>query len=357
MKTIYISIIALITATTFNACGSAESKTFEEANPIQVKVHKVDNSIVQHFVSASGSIEASQSANTSTRMMGHVDKLYVKVGQEVNKGDLLLQINSKDLDAKKAQVEAGIRQAKSAFDNADKDLERFKLLHKKGSASDKELENITTHFDMAKGSLETAEQMRKEVLAQYDYLSIRAPFAGRVINTFVKEGSMAKPGYPLVAIESTDQFEAQVMVAEEDIKLIEENQKANIHLKSSNQKIEGLVTEVSRSSKNTGGQYLVKIALEKDSMGMLAGMFVNAQIEVKGEVKSETILIPQKALMQKGQLKGVYALGENNTAILRWLRLGKSNGEMVEVLSGLDEGETIILEADQKLYNGAMVSF
>ena len=108
---------------------------------------------------------------------------------------------------------------------------------------------------------------------------------------------------------------------------------------------------------NTGGQYLVKILIEDDSTYMLAGIFINAQTEVNGSAKSETIMIPQNALIKKGQLKGVYTLGENDTALLRWLRLDKSNGELVEVLSGLGEGETIILEAEEKLYNGAKVSF
>lgn len=357
MKTIYISVITLLVAALFNACSSSESKTIAELSPIHVKVNKVNGSELQQYVSASGSLQAIHSANTSTRMMGHVEKLFVKVGQEVKKGDILVQINSKDLNAKKAQVEGGIRQAQSAYDNAAKDLERFKILHKKGSASDKELENINTRYEMAKGGLETAKQMKNEVLAQYDYLSIRAPFAGRVINTFVKEGGMANPGHPLVSIESTDQFEAQVMVSEEDIELIEENQKANIQLKSSNQSVQGVVSEVSRSSKNTGGQYLVKITIEDDSTRMLAGMFINAQIAVKGETKNETVMVPKSALVEKGQLKGLYTLGENNTALLRWLRLGKSNGETVEVLSGLSKGETIIIEVEEKLYNGAKVSF
>ncbi len=356
MKIIYNTLISLLLLLTM-ACGSEqEEENLTTDTPISVKTVKVNSSGTYHYVSASGTIQAAKSANISTRMMGYVDQVHVKVGQDVNKGDLLIQINSKDLAAKKLQIEAQIHQARSAYDNASKDLDRFNKLHAKGSASDKELENITTHFEVAKGNLEAAEEMKNELMAQFEYLSIRAPFSGKVMNSFIKEGGMAKPGYPLVSIESNDRFEALLMVAEEDIQSIKEGQSAKVHIKSQNRFVNATVSEVSRSSKNTGGQFLVKAQIEGDSLNLIAGLFVNAQIKTEQKNESQMVWMPTKALIKNGQLKGVYALGEHNTAILRWLRLGQESQDQIEVLSGLKEGEVIITESNGKLYNGAKVN-
>jgi len=113
------------------------------------------------------------------------------------------------------------------------------------------------------------------------------------------------------------------------------------------------------SATNTGGQYLVKINLDKTDNTVLSGMFVNVQFPVENKVqtaKSEVLLVPESALVKQGQLTGVYTIGEGNIAILRWLRTGKNFGNQVEVLSGLSASEQYIVSAEGKLYNGALVS-
>jgi multidrug efflux pump subunit AcrA (membrane-fusion protein) len=120
--------------------------------------------------------------------------------------------------------------------------------------------------------------------------------------------------------------------------------------------VTGKVTEVSTSAKNTGGQYLVKISLDKTDASILSGMFVTVQFPIETKDKTEMVLIPKQALVTKGQLYGIYTVSESNTALLRWLRLGRTFGNQVEVLSGLSSNESYIISADGKLYNGAKVS-
>ena len=85
-------------------------------------------------------------------------------------------------------------------------------------------------------------------------------------------------------------------------------------------------------------------------------MFVTVQFPIEKQQKTEIILIPKEALVTKGQLYGVYTVSESNTALLRWLRIGRTYGNQVEVLSGLSSDESYIISADGKLYNGAKVS-
>tara|TARA_R110002124_G_scaffold70668_11_gene189421 strand:- start:75 stop:1181 length:1107 start_codon:yes stop_codon:yes gene_type:complete len=353
-------IITLISISLFilTSCNGEKKEAVAESPAIAVTVSGVSENDNSPFVSASGKIEAENSADLSTRMMGYVTKVYVQIGQKVNAGQTLVSINNSDLLAKKAQADANILQATAGYNSAKKDYDRFVALFKQQSASQKELDDMTARYEMAKAGLEGAKQMRNEVLAQFNYSNITAPFSGVVTNTFVKEGDMANPGMPLVSMEGASKLEVSAMVSETDITSIKKGMPVSILVKSSNEKLTGKVSEVSLSAKNTGGQYLVKINLDKTDSSVLSGMFVNVQFPVENKSnisKSDVILVPESALVRQGQLTGIYTIGNENVAILRWLRTGKTYGDQVEVLSGLSADENYIISAEGKLYNGAKV--
>jgi RND family efflux transporter MFP subunit len=354
-----IIAILSISAVLLTSCGGDKKEQIKAEPAIAVKVSGVSENANGAFITASGKIEAENSANLSTRMMGYVTKIHVKVGQKVGAGQLLVSINNSDLQAKKAQVDASILQATAGYNNAKKDYDRFVNLFKQQSASQKELDDMTARYEMAKAGLEGAKQMRNEVMAQFSYSNITAPFSGTVTNTFVKEGDMANPGMPLVSVEGASRLQVTAMVSENDINAIKKGMAVKVLVKSSNETLSGKVSEVSLSATNTGGQYLVKINLDKTDSTVLSGMFVNVQFPVENKVqitKSEVLLVPESALVKQGQLTGVYTIGEGNIAILRWLRTGKTFGNQVEVLSGLSVNEQYIVSAEGKLYNGALVS-
>ncbi len=354
MKTKY-TIAFLILTFLATSCGGNKKKIVADDIPISVKVNTLNDNGSNPFLTASGSIQAVNSANLSTRMMGFVTKMQVEVGNKVKKGQLLVSINTSDLQAKLAQVNAGITEATAAFTNAEKDYNRYKNLFTENSASQKEFDDMTAHYNMAKARLEGAKQMKNEVDAQFVYANIRAPFNGVITGTFIKNGDMANPGMPLVSMEAPGNFEVMAIVPESDISKIISGTAVNVLIKSINKTVEGTVTEVSTSAKNTGGQYLVKVALKKTDVAILSGMFVTVQFPIENEAKTNMVLIPKEALVTKGQLSGIYTVSESNTAILRWLRLGRTFGNQVEVLSGLSSNEAYIVSADGKLYNGAKV--
>jgi len=354
-----IITILSISALLMVSCGKDKNEVIAKEAAIVVKVSGVSANDNSPFVTASGKIEAENSANLSTRMMGYVTKVHVKVGQKVGAGQMLVSINNTDLLAKKAQVDASILQATAGYNNAKKDYDRFVNLYKQQSASQKELDDITARYEMAKAGLEGAKQMRNEVMAQFSYSNITAPFSGTVTNTFVKEGDMANPGMPLVSVEGASRLQVTAMVSENDIASIKKGMPVKVLVKSSNANLTGKVSEVSVSATNTGGQYLVKINLDKTDSSVLSGMFVNVQFPIENKtqaVQTDRVLVPESALVKQGQLTGIYTIGTGNTAILRWLRTGKNFGDQVEVLSGLSASEQYIVSAEGRLYNGALVS-
>lgn len=317
-------------------------------------------------IMASGQVEAAQSVAISTRVMGAITRIYVKVGDKVNRGQLLATISGEDLAAKRAQTDAQIAGARSDVENAHKDLDRFTTLFSRQSATASELDNVTLRYDAAKSRLEAALQMRNEVDASMAYTRLTAPFAGVVTQKLADEGSLANPGMPLLTVDQSNILQVSATVAEADISKIRTGDKAAVEIKSTGSKAIGVVTQISASSAATGGQYLVKISLPADAQkGLYAGMYVNVFITGgasaggdKGQAptrENETILVPLSALVQNDQLTGLYTVSSAHTALLRWVRTGKTAGDKVEILSGLGPDEPFIVRAAGKLYNGAPV--
>jgi len=353
MKTISKLLIISILIFTVS-CGEEKTETKDNRLTVSVKVSS-PSTLEGNFLNASGKVEAIQNANLSTRIMGFVNKVHVKVGDKVRKGQLLLSINSADINAQKAQVNASITEATAAYKNAEKDYNRFKALFEDSSASQKEMDDMTANYEIAKARLEAANQMKNQVNAQLSYSNISAPFSGVVTGKFINKGDMASPGMPLMSVEAPGKFQVIAMVPESEITQVKNGSEVNVTIKSTGEVVKGKVTEVSTSAKNTGGQYLVKVILDKTEVKLLSGMFTSVQFPV-AKASSNNILIPTSALVKRGELVGVYVVSSSNTALLRWLRLGKTFGDKIEVLSGLSADEKFILSSEEKLINGAKLN-
>ena len=359
MKTKIITAAIALTAFSLYSCGTKEeSATTITVDPVKVEVETVANPDGISMVHFNGKVTATKNANISTRMMGFVDQMKVKVGDEVKKGQLLMVINNSDLQAKSAQVKAAIAAAEAGFENAEKDYNRFQNLMKSNSISQKEMDDMTTRYEMMKAQLEGAKQQQREVTAQLQYVNLTAPFDGEITNRFIEVGDMANPGMPLLAIEQPGKMEVSAMVPENQIQLVKQDEEVMVSINSIDAELKGVISEVSSSSKNTGGQYALRVVFSGENKALRSGMFATVGLEVKSEITSSSVVsIPQSAIVTRGQLSGVYTVSQSKTAILRWLKLGQTMDDQVEVLSGLKAGEQLILSAKSKLYNGVPVVY
>ena len=356
MKNIFLTIVVSFSLLFIGCADEAKTET-DNTKPILVKANTPTYYSGSNF-SASGTVKAKQNANISTRMMGTVQKILIKTGKNDKKGQLLIQIDNKDILAQTAQAKAGISQANTAFQMAEKNYKRFSTLLQKNSISQKEFEDVETNYKMAKSHLEMANQAYSKAQAQLNYANIRAPFDGMVTNRFINTGDIANPGMPLMHIENFSDFEVLTMIPEAFINKIQQDDEVTIIIKSNKDKLTGSVAEISRSAAETGGQFLVRIAVLDNTSSLLSGMFTSVIFPYEttsSTTQTPAIIIPKTALINKGQLSGVYTIGRNNVALLRWLKIGKTYGDQVEVLSGLKKDEQYIESATGKLYNGVKV--
>ncbi len=346
----------------FSACSTKQDKEVVSKNidsPIVVKMSG-PSVTEQQSIEASGQIEAAQTANISTRVMGYITKLNVKVGDHVSSGQVLGNISNQDILAKKAQSNAMVSEAEASLKNARKDYDRYTNLSQQQSASAKEMDNITLLYNAAQSRLEGAKQARNEINAMLEYTVLKAPFSGVITQKLADAGSMANPGMPILTIEQTGSYQVSASVAESEISGVNLGATAILTIKALHKIISGTVSQLNRSSQFTGGQYIIKVAIPaNEKIGLYAGMYVNVSIPLKTVIANkaggDAVIVPVSSIVNKDQLTGLYTVSNNNTALLRWVRLGKIVGSNVEVLSGLNKDESFIISAEGKLYNGVPV--
>ena len=339
------------------SCGNNTATKQAQSAKLNVKLGTVKMENQPEILSFSGKLEATTHSNLSTRLMGQIAKYYVEIGQSVKKDQLLVQIHDNDILAKKAQIKANMQEAEAAFKSAEKDYKRYTALFEQKSASQKELDDITTHYNMAKARVEAVKQMEAEVSEMLRYATIRAPYSGTITRKYMNEGDLATPGIPLIAMEQANQFKVIARIPETDIAKIKKNDLVKVQIRAlGNTTIDGVVTEVNPSALYTGNQFEAKVILNPNAQqkqNLFSGMYAKVLMEKGG---SPRILLPKKALIQKGQLTGVYTLSQMNTAILRWVRTGKSIGDKIEILSGLNDGEKYILSYEGKIWDGVQLN-
>ena len=357
MKTLRNAFLGIVGISTLYSCSSSDKLEDKDKTIVKVEAYSPAQSTNEGFY-LSGEVTAKQTANISTRMMGYINKIYVKPGDKVASGQLLVSISNDDILAKKAQVQAMITEAEAAAKNAQRDYERFKTLRNQNSVSDKELENVALQNTSMNAKVQMARQQMNEVNAMLSYTNIRAPFSGVVTQKMVDEGSMANPGMPILTIEQNGELQVIASIPENYIQYVKVGDVAKMELKSLGITIDGKVSELSPSAFRTGGQYSMKLAIDtKDKENIRPGMYVNILIPNKtGENITSKIMLDKSSIVYRDQLTGVYVIDDQSQANLRWIRLGKTIGNQVEVLSGLSQNDKIVSKAEGKLYNGVKVS-
>lgn len=353
MKTkLFISIVAVAAL----ASCSNNTKPRVEEKPVNVKTYTPTRSGADE-IAVSGMLSAKQTAAVSTKMMGTIEKIYVKQGDVVRQGQLLVAINATELSAKRAQAQAMVTEAEAATKDAHRDLQRYEALRKQNSVSDKELENMSLRHTSTSARLQMARQGLREVNAMMAYTQLRAPFSGVVTQKMVDEGSIANPGMPLLMVEQSGELNVTASVPEAYVSQVKRGDPVKVDIKATGTTIPGYISELSPSATMTGGQYAMKVAIrEQDRSSLRAGMYATVRMQAQSDVQQPSqVLVRKSSVVTKDQLSGVYVASKDNKAVLHWVRLGTDMGDLVVVLAGLNGSERIIDGAGTKLYNGQKI--
>ncbi len=274
-------------------------------------------------------IEAVNRSTVSAQISGRVTQINFDVDDYVRKGDVLVRFRD-------TEQRAAVNAAQARFNEAQAEFKRISDLY------DKKL--------VAKSAYDKAQADRKSARANLDlarerlaHTVVRAPYAGIVIERHVELGETANAGQPLMTGISLESLRVTAHVPQELIGRIREHNHARVLVGREEDGGKVLVSEnltVFPYADPKSHTFRVRVHLPKEVQGLYPGMFAKVAFTV-GEQRR--LLLPREAIAHRSEVTAVYVVGQNGTISLRQIRTGKIHDGMVEVLAGLDAGETVAL--------------
>jgi len=332
------------------------------------------------FYEAVGTVRAGITSNLDSKLLGTIEDIRVREGDRVKRGDTLLIIDQRQVKAGVRQAEAGLSEAKEARaaaisgSNAAKAEEeltlttykRYLTLKEKKLVSVQAFDEVEARHRQAKAASKKAEAMVDAATARVKQADaslsvvqvtekdavITAPHDGIISGKLVDKGDLAKPGSPLLVLETTRGFCVDMILPETYIDYVQARQKVTVKVPAlKTGPLEGNVCTIVPSADQKSRSFLVKINIPID-LTVRSGMFARVQIPMG---HSSKLLTDREAVVHRGQLTGLYIIDSKNIAHFRLLRLGKTFGDSIEVLSGLKEGDRYVQKPSPKISDGARV--
>lgn len=353
----FVSLTLIPTAIIWFACGGDPQLANEVENSIAVQVVQAKLKTLPEAQSYSGTVESAENARLATKIIGWIEKIMVAEGEPVKRGQLLVKLRSKDLEARLAQAEAALAEARAHYDNARINLKRIESLYHKQAATRKELDDMRTAFASAKARIEAARQMKAEVQELLQYSRLVAPFDGVVTRKWLEEGDLVNPGQPVLEVESADRFKIVIHVPETDILKFTTGMPVRVQIDAAGIGTNGKfyqarVTRILPSANPLSRQFEVHVQMANTDLPVKSGMFARVVVTLENQT---TLLVPEQAIFKRGQLEGLFVVDENQRARLRWVQTGKHRQGDIEILSGLNPGEMVVIASEGKLLDGQKV--
>jgi len=356
MKTIkQLTLLVILSGISFILTGCKEDA--KEAGPgfnqdtWDLAVQKVALQELPKFYSASGSVVSDQRIGVATRTTGFIRKILVREGEQVIKGQDLIQLDNSDVEDAIRQAQAALGKANSALKDAEMDLARDATLIKSGTISKITLRKTRLQRDLAKDSLDEARAAFSTARAQRQYTQISCPLAGVVVSRHKREGDLAVPGTPILTVESNTGLLLETDVVESRVGKLKQADSVQVTIDALDEPLTGAISRIVPSGDPLTRRYKVKIALPEEK-GLLPGMFGRAHFLIGTEVLP---IIPQAAMVERGGLHGVFVVDDNSRAYFRWLRTGRNEGSGTVVRAGLTVGERFVAIADARIREGDLI--
>ncbi len=399
IKWIFICIMAL--AVPITSCGKKQEAVIEQPAPVQgVKVETVGLSPVQEDYEAVGTVRSKTTSVLSSKTVGNIMAVHVREGDRVQKGQLLIEIDDRDTRAQLQKAQAGLREVQDAQEEIEQNIraaesareaaeagrtlaaatfKRYSNLLEEKSASQQEFDEVQAKLKVAEAEVERAGRMLQALVSKKNQLNakmeqakadianaqvyvgysrIQAPISGIVTSKQAEVGLLAAPGVPLLTIEDDTRYRLEVSVEDSMLNKIRVGTPVRVSIDALGpQEFPSRVTEIVPASDPGSRSSTVKIDLDAKGMSsghpvLRSGLFGKARFPV-GE--KQLLKVPRRAIFERGQLTGVFIVDSANTIRLRLIKTGKPYGDQLEVLSGLNDGDRVVVEGMERVKEGDRV--
>lgn len=338
-RSLRMSALLLAGLAVFTACGDSapEADTVVRAavNTDGLTAVTVVDSVLPDVTEAVGTAAPLLSASLSTKLMATVTAVHVQEGATVRAGQLLVSLDVRDIDARSAQATGNLQSAEAMLADADVQTARMRALYADSAAPKAQLDAAEAGLARATAMVAAARGGVAEADAVRAYGALRAPFAGVVTQRLVDPGAFAAPGMPLITVQQSSSLRVSAMVPPTAARTLSRGASVGLTIEGVETRgtIEGVVAAPS------GGLFTVNVLVPNRDGTLPTGG--SATLLLPGAPRAVR-LIPLSAVTREGDLTGVL-VKTTTGADRRWVRLGRTRGTFVEVLSGVNAGETVYL--------------
>ena len=377
-----VSVLPAVVALALMAgCGGSREKHAHadaQAAPVAVRVYQVNATEWPGTFEVTGTVRARTTAVISAKVMGYVREVMVRPGDRVRQGQLLAELDARDLEANWRQAQAALEEARSAVPEADNAVaaaqagrelaqvtfRRMQDLFQKRSISNQEYDEAVAKLRMAEAQHEMAQARRRQLSARIQqaeqavqaaavlrsHARITAPFDGLVTEKKVEPGNLAAPGTPLFVLEQEGGYRLEAAVEESRIAAVRAGQNVRVRVDALGRDLTGRVVEIIPAVDASARSFTVKIDLAA-APGLRSGLFGRAVFAAGAR---QVLAVPVNAVVERGQLASVFVI-EQGVARMRLVTLGARRDAQVEILSGLSGGESVVAAIPAGLRDGARV--
>jgi RND family efflux transporter MFP subunit len=283
-----------------------------------------------------GTVRAKLHSVIEAKVSGKIEQMPVVPGQDVKAGELLVQLDAREVQAQMDQAAALRQQAESDLKRAT-DLIQQKILSQ-------------SEYDSTQSKFRVADAAATEAKTLLGYTRVSAPFAGVITRKYADVGDLAAPGKPLLEMEDARDLQLEADVPEAVVGRLTLGDKLDVRVSGVSNELAGVVSEIAPSADPNSRTFLVKLDLLL-APGLRAGQFGRVAVPV-GETSA--LRVPASSVLPRGEMELVFVVA-NSHAQLRIVKTGKHVGDEVELVSGVDAGEQVVTEGAAQLTDGQPV--
>lgn len=353
-------------------------------------VARVERQTIANTLKIAGEFKPFQDVDIHAKVAGYIKAIYVDVGTHVKQGQTLAVLEVPELAAQLAGADAAVRRANEEIGRAQGDLERAKSSHaaahlafkrlsdaaktREGLVAQQELDDAQAkdleseaQVSSAKAALSAVQQElevsqanQKQVAALSSYTQITAPFTGVVTNRYADTGALVAAGtssstqaMPVVRLAQVSTLRLVLPVPESVAAQIHLKDPVKVHVQALNQDLQGRVSRFADSLDQQTRTMETEIDCENRDGRLMPGMYTESELSLHQE--PNTLTLPLEAVVRNGDDATVLAVNSQNTLDQRHVKLGLEDNSRVEVLSGLSEGDRVVIGNRSQFHAGQKV--
>lgn len=368
MKKNGVSLLMTALLLFFSGCGDGKEpgETRMERPVVSgVEISEVALAEIDDFYETSGTLSAQTTSRVASRMMGEITAVPVREGELVTAGQLLAVLDDRDVRQKLAAADAALAEAENGLavsgkqkELADITWQRYAKLFEGKALTGQELDQARTARDVAALEYARLEKMidrtragRDEARVSLDFTRITSPVTGVVIAKEAELGIMAMPGMVLFTVEDNASFTLDLWVSESLAGRVEKAGPVRVTMAVPVTELEGEILDVVPGVDPRTRTFLVKVGVR--GTGLQSGRHATVRI---GVGRKSVLLLPNSAIVRKGQLSGVYVVNEARILSYRLVRLGRDDQGMTEILTGLVPGEKVVTAGVDRAKDGGILA-